>query len=41
MEKVIIYTDGGCRGNQNDANVGGWGAVLSYKGKEIELKGAS
>lgn len=40
MEKVIVYTDGGCRGNQNKTNVGGWGAVLSYKGKEIELKGS-
>ncbi|MCY7679899.1 ribonuclease HI [Bacillus pumilus] len=39
MEKVIVYTDGGCRGNQNETNVGGWGAVLSHKGKEVELKG--
>ena len=28
MTKVIIYADGGCRGNQNVTNVGGWGAVL-------------
>lgn len=28
MEKVIVYTDGGCRGNQNETNVGGWGAVF-------------
>lgn len=26
--KVIIYADGGCRGNQNKKNIGGWGAVL-------------
>lgn len=26
--KVIVYTDGGCSGNQNAENFGGWGAVL-------------
>ena len=39
MEKVIIYCDGGCRGNQNDENVGGWGVVFQYKGKTKELYG--
>ena len=33
---VIIYTDGACRGNPG---VGGWGAVLSYKGNTKELYG--
>jgi ribonuclease HI len=33
---VIIYTDGACRGNPG---VGGWGAILHYKGKEKELHG--
>lgn len=37
MSKIIIYTDGGCRGNQNDENIGGWGAVLAYKGIYKEL----
>ncbi|MDD2724360.1 MAG: ribonuclease HI [Methylovulum sp.] len=33
---VIIYTDGACRGNPGP---GGWGALLSYKGKIKELHG--
>jgi ribonuclease HI len=36
IEPVIIYTDGACRGNPG---VGGWGVILSYKGKEKELYG--
>jgi ribonuclease HI len=36
MEKVIIYTDGACRGNPGP---GGWGAILSYKGVVKELYG--
>jgi ribonuclease HI len=39
MDKIIIYCDGGCRGNQNVENVGGWGAVLKYKEKVKELFG--
>ena len=31
VDAIIIYIDGGCRGNQKDKNVGGWGAVLKYK----------
>lgn len=27
---VRIYTDGGCAGNQNEENLGGWGAILEY-----------
>ena len=34
---VEIYTDGACRGNPGP---GGWGAVLSYEGREKELSGA-
>ncbi|KRQ88105.1 Ribonuclease HI [Caloramator mitchellensis] len=30
-KEVIIYTDGGCRGNGNEEAVGGYGAVLIYK----------
>jgi len=30
-DKVLrIYTDGGCSGNQNEKNLGGWGAVLEF-----------
>ena len=34
--KVVIYTDGACRGNPGP---GGWGAILSYQGNEKKLKG--
>ena len=34
--KVIIYTDGACRGNPGP---GGWGALLMASGKERELCG--
>ncbi|MBE8222148.1 MAG: ribonuclease HI [Bdellovibrionales bacterium] len=37
MEKIIIYTDGGCRGNPG---VGGWGVWLRYKDFEKKLKGS-
>jgi ribonuclease HI len=33
---VVIYTDGACSGNPGP---GGWGAILSFAGKEKELKG--
>lgn len=36
----MIYFDGGCRGNQNADNVGGWGVVLEYKGHKKELYGS-
>ena len=35
--KVIIYTDGACRGNPGP---GGWGVLLRYKDNEKQLKGA-
>lgn len=37
MAKILIYTDGACRGNPGP---GGWGAVLTAGGKERTLKGA-
>ena len=37
MKKVILYTDGACSGNPG---VGGWGAVLIYKGTEKRISGA-
>lgn len=36
MKKVIIYTDGACSGNPGP---GGWGAILIYKDKKLELSG--
>lgn len=36
-EPIIAYTDGGCRQNQNKENIGGYGAVLLYKGHKKEL----
>lgn len=36
---VNIYTDGACSGNQNDENIGGFGAVLEYNGVEKEISG--
>ncbi|MFC4891833.1 ribonuclease HI [Pseudofrancisella aestuarii] len=35
--RVIAYTDGACKGNPG---VGGWGALLIYKGNIKELCGA-
>lgn len=34
-----IYTDGGCSGNQNDENIGGWGAILEFGEHRKELYG--
>lgn len=39
MKSICIYTDGACSGNQNDTNIGGWGAILEYKGYRKELYG--
>ena len=35
-----IHTDGGCSGNQNDKNLGGWGAVLEFGSAMKELYGS-
>lgn len=37
MKKVIIYTDGACRGNPGP---GGWAALLRYTAKEKIISGA-
>jgi ribonuclease HI len=37
MHRVIIYTDGSCKGNPGP---GGWAAILNYAGREKELSGA-
>lgn len=39
MQKVKIYTDGGCSGNQSEENIGGWGAILEYGEHRKELYG--
>lgn len=36
MDKIVIYTDGACKGNPG---VGGWGALLIAGSKEKELFG--
>lgn len=38
MSKIIIYADGGCRGNGKLENVGAYGVVLFIEGKKHELK---
>ena len=37
MEKIVIYSDGGCRGNPG---IGGWGVWLRYKDHDKKLKGS-
>ncbi len=41
MNKVEIFTDGACRGNQADNNSGGYGAVLLYKEHKKEVYGGA
>ena len=36
-DKVIIYCDGACSGNQFKINAGGWGAILKYREREKEI----
>ena len=36
MKQVTIYTDGACSGNPGP---GGWGAILIYKDKKLEISG--
>jgi len=38
-DKIIIYCDGACSGNQFQANRGGWGAVLKHGDKVKEIWG--
>jgi ribonuclease HI len=41
MDRIIIYCDGACSGNQFEDNIGGWGAILLYKDKVKEIYGGS
>lgn len=38
MKKVIIYADGGCRGNGKENTIGGYGIILKYKDVVKEVK---
>ena len=38
-DKIIIYCDGACSGNQLKQNKGGWGAVLKYQDRTKEIYG--
>ncbi len=38
--RVALYCDGGCRGNQDVNNIGGWGAYLRWGSHTKELSGA-
>lgn len=38
MNRIIIYTDGGCRGNPG---IGGWGVWLRYEGYDKKIKGSA
>ncbi|GAA0102428.1 ribonuclease HI [Paraclostridium bifermentans] len=31
MDRIEMYCDGGCRGNQSDKNIGAWGVYIEYK----------
>lgn len=37
MKKVTLYTDGACSGNPG---IGGWGAVLMFRGNQKQISGA-
>ena len=39
--KLTIYCDGGCRGNQNDENIGAWASLLEYGGKTKMVSGSA
>lgn len=39
MNTIRIYTDGGCSGNQEKENFGGWGAILELGEHQKELCG--
>ena len=39
-ERIKIYCDGACSGNQFKNNIGGWGAVLIFGSIRKEISGA-
>jgi ribonuclease HI len=38
-ERIVIYCDGACSGNQYRINAGGWGAVLKHGSRLKEIHG--
>jgi ribonuclease HI len=38
-DKIYLYCDGGCRGNSEKVNIGGWGVLLEYRDYKKELCG--
>lgn len=38
-DRIVIYCDGACSGNQFTRNKGGWGAVLKYRDRVREISG--
>ena len=40
-ELIHLFTDGGCRGNQQEDNIGAWGAYMKYKHFEHSIKGGT
>lgn len=41
MSIIKIYTDGGCRGNQNETNIGAWAAYMEYGELKKEISGGA
>jgi ribonuclease HI len=39
QDRIIVYTDGACSGNQFSNNNGGWGVVMKYNDTTKELYG--
>jgi ribonuclease HI len=39
IDKIIIYCDGACSGNQYRTNTGGWGAILQQGSRLKEIHG--
>lgn len=37
-KEIIIYADGGCRGNGKENAIGGYGAILMYGSNKKEIK---
>lgn len=41
MNIIKIYTDGGCRGNQSENNIGAWAAYMEYGEHKKEISGGA
>ncbi len=39
QDRIVVYCDGACSGNQSENNVGGWGVVMKYQQHAKELCG--